>query len=189
MAKNGLASNTEYAGNDILNIVFLIVLFSILFQGSLIPYAAKKLNMIDNSEDVMKTFTDYSDEVPVKFIRSSISEGHPWNEKAVKDITLPPDTIIAMLQRGLKKIVPKGSTVLKTDDILILCAKAGDNIEGVKISEKHIDETSGLIGKKVAELKAEENMLIVMIQRNNTVIIPRGNTVIENDDVLIINHS
>ena len=27
MAKNGLASNTEYAGNDILNIVFLIVLF------------------------------------------------------------------------------------------------------------------------------------------------------------------
>ncbi len=32
-------------------------------------------------------------------------------------------------------------------------------------------------------------MLIVMIQRNNTVIIPRGNTVIENDDVLIINHS
>lgn len=189
MAKNGLAENSEYAGNDILNIVFLIVLFSILFQGSLIPYAAKKLNMIDNSEDVMKTFTDYSDEVPVKFIRSSISEGHPWNEKAVKDIILPPDTIIAMLQRGSKKIVPKGSTVLKNDDILILCAKAGDNIEGVKISEKHIDDTSGLIGKKVAELKAEENMLIVMIQRNNTVIIPRGNTVIENDDVLIINHS
>ncbi len=189
MAKNGLAANTEYAGNDILNIVFLIVLFSILFQGSLIPYAAKKFNMIDNSEDVMKTFTDYSDEVPVKFIRSSISEGHPWNEMAVKDIILPPDTIIAMLQRGLKKIVPKGSTVLKTDDILILCAKAGDNIEGVKISEKHIDDTSSLIGKKVAELKAEENMLIVMIQRDNTVIIPRGNTIIENNDVLIINHS
>lgn len=63
------------------------------------------------------------------------------------------------------------------------------NIEGVKISEKHIDETSSLIGKKVAELKAEENMLIVMIQRDNTVIIPRGNTVIENGDVLIINHS
>ena len=29
----------------------------------------------------------------------------------------------------------------------------------------------------------------IVMQRNNTVIIPRGNTVIENDDVLIINHS
>ena len=70
-----------------------------------------------------------------------------------------------------------------------MCAKAGDNVEGVKISEKQIDNTSQLIGKKVAEIKAEENMLIVMIQRNNSVIIPRGNTVIENGDVLIINHT
>ena len=189
MAQNGLSSNSEFAGNDLFNIVFLIVLFSIIFQGSLIPFAAKKFNMIDNSEDVMKTFTDYSDEVPVKFIRSSISYEHPWHEKAIKDITLPPDTIIAMILRGNEKIVPKGSTILKTDDTLILCAKAGDNIEGVKISEKHIDSTSPFIGKKVAELKAEKNMLIVMIQRENTVIIPRGNTVINNGDVLIINHS
>ena len=94
-----------------------------------------------------------------------------------------------MILRGNEKIVPKGSTILKTDDTLILCAKAGDNIKGVKISEKHIDSTSPFIGKKVAELKAEKNMLIVMIQRENTVIIPRGNTVINNGDVLIINHS
>lgn len=191
MAQNGLSASQEYsyAGNEIFNIVFLIVIFSILFQGSLIPLAAKKFNMIDDSEDVMKTFTDYSDEVPVKFVRSSIMEGHPWNEMAVKDIILPPDTLIAMLQRGAKKLVPKGSTVLKANDILILCAKAGDNIEGVKISEKHIDNTSPLVGKKVAEIKAEDNMLIVMIQRGDSVIIPRGNTVINNGDVLIINHS
>lgn len=113
MAQNGLSANTEYTGNDIFNIVFLIVLFSILFQGSLIPFAAKKFNMIDNSEDVMKTFTDYSDEVPVKFIRSTISEGHPWHEMAVKDITLPPDTIIALLQRGTKKSSQKALLFLK----------------------------------------------------------------------------
>lgn len=189
MAQNALTNYEAFGTSDLFNIVFLVVLFSVIVQGSLIPFASRLLKMIDDSEDVMKTFTDYSDEVPVKFIRSCISEGHPWNEMAVKDITLPPDTIIAMLQRDDKKIVPKGSTVLKTNDTLILCAKAGDNIEGVKISEKHIDETSSFVGKKVAELKAEENMLIVMIQRNNTVIIPRGNTVIEKGDVLIINHS
>ena len=190
MAQNGLKNSdfSNYA-DAIFNIVFIIVLFSILLQGSLLPWASKKLKMIDDSEDVMKTFTDYSDESPVKFIKSVLSNQHPWIDKPVKEITLPPDTIIALLQRKNEKIVPKGNTILRENDILIMCAKAGDNVEGVKISEKQIDNTSQLMGKKVAEIKAEENMLIVMIQRNNNVIIPRGNTVIENGDVLIINHT
>ena len=190
MAQNGLEkSNFSDYSDAVFNIVFIIVLFSILLQGSLLPWASKKLKMIDDKEDVMKTFTDYSDESPVKFIKSILSNSHPWIDKAVKDITLPPDTIIALLQRGNEKIVPKGKTILRENDILIMCAIAGDDVEGVKISEKHIDNTSTLIGKKVADLKAEENMLIVMIQRENTVIIPHGNTVINNGDVLIINHS
>ena len=190
MAQNGLEkSNFSDYSDAVFNIVFIIVLFSILLQGSFLPWASKKLKMIDDKEDVMKTFTDYSDESPVKFIKSILSNSHPWIDKAVKDITLPPDTIIALLQRGNEKIVPKGKTILRENDILIMCAIAGDDVEGVKISEKHIDSSSPFIGKKVADLKAEENMLIVMIQRENTVIIPRGNTVINNGDVLIINHS
>ena len=54
-----------YTSYDIFHIVFMIVLFSILVQGSLIPLVAKKLNMIDNNSNVMKTFNDYTDEVPV----------------------------------------------------------------------------------------------------------------------------
>ena len=39
--------------------VFFIVLFSILLQGSLLPLVAKKLEMIDEHEDVMRTFSDW----------------------------------------------------------------------------------------------------------------------------------
>ena len=56
----GMAIETE---NDIFHIVFMIVLFSILLQGSLLPFVARKLDMIDQKADVMKTFNDYSDEV------------------------------------------------------------------------------------------------------------------------------
>ena len=176
-------------GTEILNIVFLVVLFSILFQGSLIPYVARKVNMIDDSEDVMKTFTDYSDEEPVKFISSTISIDHPWNNMAIKDIIFPPDIIIATLERGDKKIVPNGSTVLNAGDNLVLCAKAGDNVDGIRILEKNIDEANEFVGKKVANLNIEENMIIVMIKRQKEVIIPHGDTVIEKGDVLVINHS
>ena len=53
---------------DLYHIVFFIVLFSILLQGSLIPVVAKKLKMTDSSANVMKTFTDYTDEIPVQFL-------------------------------------------------------------------------------------------------------------------------
>lgn len=54
---------------DLYHIVFFIVLFSILVQGTLIPVVAKKLNMTDQEANVLKTFTDYTDEVPVQFLQ------------------------------------------------------------------------------------------------------------------------
>ena len=56
-----MASMAVTTENDIFHIVFMIVLFSILLQGSLLPVVAKKLDMIDKNADVMKTFNDYSE--------------------------------------------------------------------------------------------------------------------------------
>lgn len=184
MALNNPAS-TDY---KIFNIVFLVVLFSILFQGSLIPFMSKKLNMIDDSEDVMKTFTDYSDEVPVKFISSKITENHKWNNMEVKNIILPPDTIIALIKREGKNIVPNGKTVLQNNDTLIICANESEEISGIRLSEKYINENSTLNGKLVSNIKNEDNILIIMIKRDNKIIIPKGNTVINAGDTLIINN-
>ena len=79
---------------DLYHIVFFIVLFSILLQGSLIPVVAKKLKMTDSSANVMKTFTDYTDEIPVQFLRSTLTPGHPWVGKALRELTLPPDSLV-----------------------------------------------------------------------------------------------
>lgn len=45
---------------------------SIGIQGTLLPLFAKKLDMIDDEENVMKTFNDYSDETEVQFIKLSV---------------------------------------------------------------------------------------------------------------------
>ena len=84
---------------DLYHIVFFIVLFSILLQGSLIPVVAKKLKMTDSSANVMKTFTDYTDEIPVQFLRSTLTPGHPWVGKALRELTLPPDSLVVLLLR------------------------------------------------------------------------------------------
>ena len=175
--------------NDIFHIVFCIVLFSILVQGSLIPLVAQKLNMTDKNADVMQTFTDYSDEVPVQFIELSMPARHPWAGTALKDIILPPDTILVLLLRDGQKIVPRGKTVLQAGDTLILSARAVGAIEGLTLTERVIDQNSKYLGLEIAQINKTFEMLIILIKRGNRVIIPRGKTVLKENDILVIQRS
>lgn len=175
--------------NDVFHIVFCIVLFSILLQGSLIPYMSRRLNMIDEDFDVMKTFTDYSDEVPVQFIQFLIRKNHPWANCMLKDVALPPDTILALIQRGNTKIVPNGDTILFPRDILVLCAKSVNQIGGIHLSEKQLKKNDSMIGKHLSEIPNVANDLIIMVQRGGQVIIPNGDTVLMLGDTLVINHT
>lgn len=171
--------------NDIFHMVFFIVLFSILFQGTLLAPFARKLGMIDEGADVMKTFTDYADEVPVQFMRFTLKGPHKWVGRTISNITLPPDSILALLLRNGKKIVPNGSTVLHDGDTMILSGKAAEDTEGAEMFEKVIEEGDEEVGKKISEL-SYDGLLIVIIKRGEEVVIPRGNTVLHIGDILVM---
>lgn len=109
------------AGYDLFHIVFFIVLFSILLQGTFLPMMARKLDMIDDQEDVLKTFNDYVEEVPVSCIQFILTNEHPWCGKKVKEITLPPETLFVQLERENEElIIPNGDTILQTEDVVTL---------------------------------------------------------------------
>ena len=76
---------------------------------------------------------------------------------------------------------------LKENDALILSARATGQINGVHLTEKRIGEKDAWNQKKVSELN-QKDMLIIMIQRDGKVVIPRGDTLIKENDVLVINH-
>lgn len=173
--------------NDIFHIIFGVVLFSILVQGSLIPFAAKKLDMIDEEADVLRTFTDYTHEVPVQFIEFTILETHPWAHKAIKDILLPPETLLVLLMRNKEKVIPNGDTLLCVGDVLVLSAQAIGSVEGINLSEIFIHKGDEWIGKTVSEVSVEPDKLIIMIQRGGNIVIPSGKTVLEEKDILVIN--
>lgn len=176
-----------YMGNDIFHIVFFLVLISILVQGSLIPVFAKKLNMIDHSENVMKTFTDYQEEEHVGFIQLNIDKNHPWYKEMIMDINLPPGILIVSVVRNKRPIAPNGHTVIEDGDILILSALAVSSDIITELTE--LKANNKQIGKKIYELDFDTGKLVILIKRNNEIIIPDGNTVIEKDDQLVINNT
>lgn len=174
-----------YTNNDIFHMVFFIVLFSILFQGALIPFMAKKLDMTDSESDVMKTFNDYIDETPLQFIQFTIPASHPWVGKAIHEILLPPGSLLVLLVRGKEKMVPSGKIRLQKNDILILSGKAISKAGQMKLYEKWIDEESEWINKAISAVSPKEE-LIVLIKRGDRVVIPKGSTLLKKNDCLVI---
>lgn len=175
--------------NDIFHIVFCIVLFSILLQGTLIPYLSKKLKLIDDKADVFRTFTDYTNEMPVQLIRLTMSKAHPWIGKTVKDILFPPDTLLVLIHRNGDKIVPNGNTELMENDVLVLTAGVVDNADDIHITEIIIGKEDEWIGKSISDVYNNHDKLVIMIQRNNGIIIPNGKTMLKENDVLVISQT
>lgn len=175
-----------YTNSDIFNIVLCIVLLSIGIQGTLLPFLAKKLNMIDENADVLKTFSDYSEEIEVNFIQLSIIENHMWINKSLKEITIPPNTLVVLLIRNNEKIVPHGDTVINEGDILVLAARSLCENYGIVLTEIIIDNKSKWIDCSLSDVKLDGG-LVIMIKRDEDVIIPNGDTKIKDKDILVIN--
>lgn len=179
--------NGVYIQYDVFHIAFCIVLFSILIQGSLLPAAAKRLDMIDADMDVLKTFNDYSDESDLQFIKLVVNDTHPWRGKMIRELILPPDTLLILVVRDKIPIVPNGETIILSGDIAILSGAAFvDDIE-IHLKEKKIVGDCMWKNKTVSEFSPEPGELVIIIKRGDQVIIPRGNTVIEENDILVLN--
>lgn len=173
--------------NDVFHIVFFIVLLSILFQGALIPYAARGLKMVDPDADVLKTFSDYQEEVDVQFMELNVTDTHPWQGKSVRELTLPPDTLLVMLIRNGETMIPSGGTEIISGDIVVLSAPAFQQRVALQLVEVTIEQGSQWSGKKVSEYSPDPDHLILMIKRKKRRIIPHGNTVLCENDILVMN--
>ncbi len=174
--------------NDIFHLVFFIVLFSILVQGTLLPKIAGALNMTSSDDDVMKTFTDYTADHPIRFIRFKIYHNHEWANSEIRKITLPPETLLVLILRDGKKIIPNGRIEILPGDEIILSGRAIGHIDGVNLYEKIIDSDDEWLDNRISQINSGDD-LIIMIQRGRNIIIPRGDDRIREGDILVINDS
>ncbi|AMD93710.1 potassium/proton antiporter [Desulfomicrobium orale] len=177
--------DSAHMHNDIFHITFLIVLFSIFTQGSLIPFMANKLDMIDLNSNVMKTFNDYSDEIQLQFIQISIFKDHPWADMQIKDMNIIPDLLIVMILRDGERIIPNGNTRIMPGDMVIITAMSANTDSTFLLTEMKIDGDSEWIDQSLEEINLGKECLIIAIKRKDAIVIPRGKTSIRKDDVLI----
>ena len=169
---------------DLFSIVFVIVIVSIALQGSLLPIMSRKMNMLGDNDNVLRTFTDYQEESDVCFVRVRVGENHPWYGKKLREVVMPKEFLAVLIIRGDETIVPGGDTVILGGDVIVTAAPEFENRDEFGMYEEYIGKNHGWAGKTVRELSLPRGTLIVMIKRKKETVVPNGNAVVEEGDGL-----
>jgi potassium/hydrogen antiporter len=117
----------------IFNIVFFISLTSVLIQGTTISFIAKRLHLTLPEKAKQRTKTDLETADSIKSLLTEIiiPEGCKATEKPLVELGLPPTSLITIIQRKGKFIIPNGTTRLEAHDKLFVVSEDKKDLEKV----------------------------------------------------------
>ena len=121
-------SNADY----IFNIVFFIVLLSALIQGWTIPLFSKMLRLERKEEKEVSVPLKFipDDDSGTQLVEYIVAYGSRLAGKSIVEIKLPEESLIVLICREEKFIVPSGGTHFREGDVLQILV-SGDNIKEV----------------------------------------------------------
>lgn len=115
----------------IFNIVFFVTLVSLLVQGTTVSKMAEMLHLtgkpkfkpelsefeISLSEDIKSTMTE------IQVVPDLLEQGNK-----IMDLNLPDKTLVVLVKRGEHYFVPKGSTKLEVNDVILLISEDEESL-------------------------------------------------------------
>lgn len=134
----------------------------------------------------IKRMSEYGNESDVHFIRIQLTENDKWVGKTIAQIDLPERVTIAVISRKHRILVPRGSLVLRQDDVLVLGAESFRDKEHIKLKEVVLLKNNPWVGERIRELNISRQTVIIMIKRNGKVMIPNGNMILYEHDVVFL---
>jgi cell volume regulation protein A len=115
------------SANLIFNLVFFIVLVSVLLQGSLIVPVARLLRVYAEDSPAPRTslaFVMDDGKIGDNLLEVSITEDCAIVGRQIIDLGLPPGVLVALIGRRNDTIVPNGGTVVEAGDRLLVVTSA-----------------------------------------------------------------
>lgn len=162
------------------------IIISFLGVGMVaIPTGIISAGFVDQYSRI-KRMSEYGKEADVHFIRVQLTETDQWVNKAISEIMLPTHTIIAVIQRNHRVIVPRGNIVLKANDVMVIGAESFQEHDRVKLKEVTLQERNPWTGQLIRDLDISKHSVIVMVKRNGKILIPHGNMRLLLGDTVIL---
>lgn len=196
-------------GFSLYHTVMWVVILSILLQGPALPLFARKLGLVDDSESVMRTFTDYEEFSSYALLEIEVRPEGPWDGRTLGEAGLPSGFLVLMVRRGDQEIVPHGATVLHAGDQLVISApsytpregdgtgllgaggadgaggRGGQDDEGTPLRELTLGAEHPWVGRRLSEVPLAPDGLAVLVKRGNETLLPQGTTTLLAGDVVV----
>lgn len=134
----------------------------------------------------IKRMSDYGSEEDIYYIKIHLTTRDKWVGKTVAQMELPGGVIVAAIHRGHKVIIPRGDVVLVANDVLVLGAEPFKDQHRVELKEVVLKKQNPWIGSAICDLDISRKTMIVMIKRKNRILIPRGDLVLKEEDIVIL---
>lgn len=134
----------------------------------------------------LKRISEYAHEEDVHFIKVKLQKRDNWTGKAIMDLGLPHGVIVAMIRRGRENIVPRGDVILKSNDTLILGAEALKDDKHIDLKEIELLRHNPWNGQCIRDLDISRQTIIVMVKRNGTMLVPKGDLILLEGDHVVL---
>jgi cell volume regulation protein A len=109
----------------IFNIVFFIVISSVLLQGTTIPQVARWLGVQAQERIAFRFPHEFVPQVSAnsRLIELTLAAGMPSSGRSVIELELPPGALVVSIRRDGESLVPSGGTVFEPGDRVLVLAE------------------------------------------------------------------
>ena len=114
----------------IFNLIFFIVLVSVVIQGSTLKFVADILKMTEKDISSINHDTDTADMEYLEnhMFELTITSSSPFLNKELSELMLPYEILITLIKRNDQYIHPKGSTKFRLGDRITVMCREKDNL-------------------------------------------------------------
>lgn len=134
----------------------------------------------------IKRMAEYGREADVHFIKIHLTARDPWVNRSIAQLHLPERVIVAVVQRNHRALVPRGSLILRQDDVMVLAAESFSDKDHIRLKEIILQKNNPWNGQKIRDLDISRHSVIVLVKRKEKVMIPNGNLILREGDMVIL---
>ena len=134
----------------------------------------------------IKRMSEYGREDDIHFIRITLAATDGWCNQKITDLHLPQRSIIAIVQRKNKVLIPNGELVLKEGDVLVIGAESASENERITLKELTLEKRHPWTGHTIRDLDISRHSVIVLVKRQGHALIPYGKMILQEGDVVLL---
>jgi potassium/hydrogen antiporter len=111
--------------NLIFNLIFFVVLVSVLLQGTTLPLVGRllKVNIAAPLDDAGNLAEDFFEQYHGDLKEFLISKESPARARRIVDLDLPLDVLLVLIKRGDVIIIPRGDITLEAGDRVLVATE------------------------------------------------------------------